>query len=126
MKLIVAIAAGGALGAVSRHMVAGYITRHLAGGFPLGTLTVNILGSFLMGLLVGLMIQYWTVSAELRAFLTVGFLGAFTTFSTFSMETVLLMERGALAQAALYVVASVACCVVGFLGGITLVRWVAA
>ena len=75
-----------------------------------------------MGLLVELMAQAWSPSAELRALLTVGFLGAFTTFSTFSMEAVLLYERGALLQAAGYIGASVVLSIAGFVAGLYLLR----
>ncbi len=125
MKLILAIAAGGALGAVGRHLVASRVMHLLGPGFPFGTLTVNILGSFAMGLLLGAMMQFWSPSPELRAFLTVGFLGAFTTFSTFSMETILLLERSDYLSAGLYVLFSVAFSLAGFFAGLWLLRAVA-
>ncbi|MEK9902126.1 MAG: CrcB family protein, partial [Rhodospirillaceae bacterium] len=85
-------------------------------GFPWGTLAVNILGSFVMGALVHIMAVSWSVSPELRALLTVGGLGAFTTFSTFSLDAVALYERGQLMLAAGYVLASV----IGALGALVL------
>ncbi|GAB4377636.1 MAG: hypothetical protein Kow00114_41940 [Kiloniellaceae bacterium] len=122
LQLIAAVAAGGALGAVGRYLVVGQVAQWLGHGFPYGTLAVNVVGSFAMGLLVELGALAWQPSPELRAFIAVGFLGAFTTFSTFSMETVLLYERGALVACAAYIVASVVLSVGAFVAGLALVR----
>lgn len=122
LQLIAAVAAGGACGAVGRYFVAAQVTAWTGIGFPFGTLTVNVLGCFAMGLLVELSALVWSPSPELRSFLTVGFLGAFTTFSTFSLETGLLYERGALLLCALYVLASVALSVGAFFAALALVR----
>lgn len=106
-SLLLAIAAGGALGAVGRFLVmtlAGHVLHH---GFPYGTLIVNIVGSFLMGMLVEVMALHWSPSPELRALLVVGFLGAFTTFSTFSLDVVTLAERQDWNRLGLYMAASV-------------------
>jgi len=108
MKMVLAIAAGGAIGAVARHFAAAQFGHWLGQGFPWGILLVNILGSFLMGLLVEAMTLAWSPSLELRALLTVGVLGAFTTFSTFALDVVLLYERGQVLGAAVYIGASVA------------------
>ncbi len=126
MKLIMAIALGGALGAVGRHLLTHQAANWFGATFPYGTLTVNVLGSFAMGLLVESLAQVWSPPLELRAFLTVGLLGAFTTFSAFSLEIALLLERGALVLAALYVAASVSLCVVGLFFGLWCVRSVLA
>lgn len=107
MQMILSIAAGGALGAVARHMVNRASLAWFGPGFPWGTLAVNVAGSFLMGAIIGWMAREGTVSQELRAFLTVGFLGALTTFSSFSLDAVTLFERGATLQAAAYVAANV-------------------
>ncbi|MCG8696219.1 MAG: CrcB family protein, partial [Minwuiales bacterium] len=93
-------------------------------GFPVGTVTVNIVGSFLMGALVALMALKLSPSPELRAFLTVGLLGGFTTFSAFSLDAVLLYERGAFAAAAAYVAVSVVCSIGGLVAGLQIVRQV--
>lgn len=122
MKLILAIAAGGALGAIGRHLVMVQVGHWFGTGFPLGTIVVNVLGSFVLGVLVELMALIWSPSLELRAFLTVGALGAFTTFSTFSMDAVLLYERGAHAQVAAYVAASVIFSILAFFIGLRLCR----
>ena len=94
MSMIIAIAIGGAAGAVGRHFVNIGMASLLGHGFPWGTLTVNVVGSLIMGLLVHLMAVSWTVSPEMRALLTVGGLGAFTTFSTFSLDAVVLYSWG--------------------------------
>src|SRR3546814_1505924 len=106
-QVLAAIAFGGALGAVARHMTVAQVALWTGHGFPFGTLAVNVAGSFAMGLIVELSALVWSPAPELRALLTVGFLGAFTTFSTFSLETVLLYERGELLPCAPYVVGSV-------------------
>lgn len=107
MKLILAIAAGGAIGAVARHLVSAQAAAWFGSGFPIGTLAVNVIGSFIMGALVETMALAWSASGEIRAFLTVGILGAFTTFSAFSLDVAVLTQRGEALSAGLYVVASV-------------------
>lgn len=111
MRVILAIAAGGALGAVARHYMTHQVALLAGSGFPWGTLAVNVLGSFIMGLLVEAMALFWSPALELRAFLVVGVLGAFTTFSTFSLETLNLVEEGALARAVANVLLSVVLCI---------------
>lgn len=102
MHSLVAIALGGAIGALARHFVSGAVTRLVGAGFPFGTFTVNILGSMAMGFLIVAFAHKLDVTPGLRSFLAVGFLGSFTTFSTYSMETVLLIERGDWQGAVLY------------------------
>ena len=102
MTRFLIVAAGGALGAVARYGVGVWAQRLFpAAQWPWATLTVNIVGSAIMGLLVGLMAHFWSPSAEMRAFLTVGVLGGFTTFSAFSFDIVGLTQRGALGAARL-------------------------
>jgi len=103
MQLIFAIAAGGALGAVARHYASHVVAVSVGDrGFPFGTFAVNIIGSLLMGVLISAFALKFQASQELRAFLTVGLLGGFTTFSTFSLEGALLIQRGDWQSAALY------------------------
>ncbi len=85
---------GGALGALARFLLSTSITEKLGSGFPYGTLTVNVLGSFVMGFLAILLVERMGLDPLLRLGIFVGFLGAFTTFSTFSMETLNLFEQG--------------------------------
>lgn len=101
------VALGGAIGSGLRHMTNLAALRLLGPGFPWGTLTVNIVGCFLMGVFIELLARRLGGSAELRLFVATGILGGFTTFSAFSLDFAVLTERGALAQAFLYVAASV-------------------
>ena len=99
MRQILAIAGGGALGALGRFWLSTAVYRLLGRDLPWGTLVVNVLGSFLTGLLFVLFIERAAAGPELRAAVLVGFLGAFTTFSTFSVETLVLIEAGYLGRA---------------------------
>jgi CrcB protein len=88
-----AVGLGGFLGAVSRYWVSG-LAQRLSDRFPFGTLSVNLLGSFILGVLATLFLEKIIVSQEMRLFVLVGLLGAFTTYSTFSLETLNLMRSG--------------------------------
>lgn len=106
------VALGGAGGAVSRYWFMALVGRRFGDGFPYGTLGVNVLGSFAMGVLVALLARYLPPAQnELRALVAVGFLGAFTTFSTFSLDIIALYERGQWAAAVAYSLLSVVLCV---------------
>ena len=107
MQSILAVGAGGALGAIMRYLVYLMAGHFLGPNFPYGTLIVNIVGSLFMGIIIDVMGLTWEASVEWRLFLVVGFLGAFTTFSTFSLDFATLYERGRLDLCALYVSASV-------------------
>ena len=122
MNMILSIAAGGAIGAVLRYLI--YASEAVAnnGLFPWGTLVVNILGSFFMGVLVILFAQTWNVSEEMKAFLTIGFLGAFTTFSAISFDIVTLWERQAYWQMIGYGSASVIFSIMGLVAGMIVTR----
>jgi len=122
MAQLLAIAAGGSVGAVMRFIVSTGIYSWLGRGFPYGTLVVNVIGSLLMGLLYELFLQRLSVSPEVRAVLLVGFLGAFTTFSTFSIETINLIEQGYLVKAIVNVLASVILCVLAAWVGLQIAR----
>ncbi|EPD13374.1 CrcB protein [Cycloclasticus pugetii] len=122
MAQLLAIAAGGSVGAVMRFIVSTGIYSWLGRGFPYGTLVVNVIGSLLMGLLYELFLQRLSVSPEVRAVLLVGFLGAFTTFSTFSIETINLIEQGYVIKAIVNVLASVILCVLAAWVGLLIAR----
>jgi CrcB protein len=113
---------GGGLGAALRHGVNLVAARALGTSFPWGTFTVNIVGSLIMGLMAAWFAFGSAPSQHWRLFLTTGILGGFTTFSTFSLDTAVLYERGQLGLAAVYVVVSVAAGLAGLLGGLALVR----
>jgi CrcB protein len=122
MKILLAIAAGGAIGAVLRHLINVQSAHWFGTGFPWSTLFVNVVGSFLMGVLVETSALVWSPGPALRAMIAVGFLGALTTFSSFSLDTGLLYERGALGAAAGYVLLSVVLSIGAFFGALALVR----
>ncbi len=122
MVRVLAIAGGGALGAVLRYWVSSGTHALLGRGFPYGTLVVNVLGSFAIGFLFVLFLERMTLSGEWRAGILVGVLGAFTTFSTFSIETLNLLEEGANLKASLNVALSVALCLAGAWFGLLLGR----
>ena len=105
--MVGAVAGGGAIGSVARYLTTSLLGRSLGTAFPWGTLTVNIVGSFLMGVVVELIALKLSASHELRAFLAVGILGGFTTFSSFSLDAAFLFERGEFGPAMLYVLSSV-------------------
>ncbi len=116
------VAAGGALGAMGRFAVNAVMFPVMGGRFPIGTLVVNVVGSILMGLFYVLIIERGVLPAELRNLVMVGFLGAFTTFSTFSLDSLALWQNGHLALAAAYVALNLLLCLAGTLGAITLTR----
>lgn len=112
MNHLIVIAFGGAFGAVLRFFVSTGVYQWLGRGFPYGTLTVNVLGSFMIGLLTeALVLQRAAITIEYRSAILVGMLGSFTTFSTFSLETLYLLEQGSIVKALLNVLISVAACV---------------
>lgn len=96
------VAAGGACGAVCRYLLGNFIGSRLGGAWPWGTWTINILGSFCMGLLMVLIVEKQLLPAEARLFLCVGLLGGFTTFSSFSYELLQLFLKGGYVEALLY------------------------
>jgi len=112
MKYLLFIALGGASGAVSRYLLSNWIHQRWEGHFPLGTLLVNVLGSFAIGIVYVILVERQFIHTDWRGVLMVGFLGAFTTFSTFSLETIMLFEAGNTLQAVGYMMASAVICVV--------------
>jgi CrcB protein len=112
---------GGGLGAALRHGINVAFAR-FGSGFPYSTLTINVTGSLVMGLIAGYFAFKGDASQGWRLFLTTGILGGYTTFSAFSLDAALLYERGALGLAALYVIASVVLSIGGLFAGLALVR----
>lgn len=126
MQAFFLVGAGGALGAMGRYGVGIAVGRLWHGAVPLGTLSVNIIGSLAMGLFVGLLARYtpeWQVQA--RLFLAVGVFGGFTTFSSFSLDAVTLIERGQGGLALGYALVSVVVSILALFAGLMLVRGVA-
>ena len=118
------IALGGAAGSLLRYLVGGAVQRTSASGFPIGTMFVNVSGCFLIGILVRQFLNM-QLSPELRALLIVGFCGGFTTFSTFSAETLGLIEGGEYGRATGYVILSVVLCLTATFMGMTVMRLLA-
>ena len=114
------VAIGGMLGAVSRYGLCGWISNVTEGRFPYGTLAVNLIGSFVIGLFMALAMDRFSWSPELRVFFAVGFLGAFTTFSTFSYETVELMRAGSYLLAAASIGGNLVGCLAATAAGMAL------
>jgi CrcB protein len=118
MSIYIAIAVGGSMGAVSRYWVSTTTYQWLGQGFPYGTLAVNLLGSLVMGFLSVLLVHRFNVSDEFRIGLLGGFIGSFTTFSAFAMDTLQLGGNGAIVKAIIYVLLSVLLCILGAWAGL--------
>ena len=112
----------GGLGCVSRYLVSGWIYTLGGRWLPYGTLAVNVIGSLLLGLIMEGSLRSTLLSAELRFAVTVGFIGGFTTFSTFSYETMRLMEEGSFVAAGANILLNVIVCIVAVLVGVYLAR----
>jgi CrcB protein len=118
MSIYFAIAFGGSLGAISRYWVSVTTYHWLGDSFPYGTLIVNVVGSIAIGFLTIFLADRLNISTEVRLGLMVGFLGAFTTFSTFALDTVYLLDNGAILKAVSYGLLSVFLSILGVLVGI--------
>ncbi|WP_020680487.1 fluoride efflux transporter CrcB [Marinobacterium rhizophilum] len=121
MLHLIAVAIGGSLGALGRYWVSGLL-NNAQGRLPLGTLACNVGGSLLMGVLFVLVLEKARLSPELRPLLMVGFLGAFTTFSTFALESVVMLQEGHVMSALIYVSLSVILCLAALYVGMSLTR----
>jgi CrcB protein len=122
VQQLVAIAIGGAVGAVLRFSVSTGVHRLMGKDFPYGTLTVNVLGSLLMGFFFIMLVERQISSVELRSGILFGVLGAFTTFSSFSFETLALLESGDWGKALINVFLSVTCCLLATWIGLSIGR----
>ena len=120
--VIAAVAAGGAIGSVARYLIAGWVQSAAWAGFPFGIFVVNVSGGLVMGVLTELMALKYSVSLETRAFLTTGIMGGYTTFSTFSLESAMLIERHDYATATSYVIGSAILSIVALFCGMWMVR----
>jgi len=117
-------AAGGALGSVGRYLVGLFAVRLWGSNFPWGTFIVNIAGSLMIGILVEAVARAMNQSADMRVFIVTGFLGGFTTFSSFSLDTMTMLERGDLVPALLYVLGSLLIAFVAVFAGLALGRMI--
>ncbi|MEQ8952926.1 MAG: fluoride efflux transporter CrcB [Gammaproteobacteria bacterium] len=122
MSYYLAIALGGAAGATTRYWLSTTVEPFNGSQFPLGTFLVNVIGSFLIGMAFILLLEKIHLAPTWRPLLMIGFLGAMTTFSTFSLETLLLFQQGHYNTALFYVLSSVALCLVATLAGMQLTR----
>lgn len=121
MNMLLAVAVGGGAGSLARYWLAGWVQPANV-AFPYGIFVVNILGGLLMGMVVELGALKLNLSPELRAFLTTGILGGFTTFSTFSLDSALLLQKGEYGLAAAYVLGSVVLSIAALFAGLWMIR----
>lgn len=126
MTTVFAIAGGGAIGAVMRYGINHWITQMTSSDFPFGIMICNILGSFIMGVMVASFSHFWDAPQSIKLFFMTGILGAFTTFSAFSLDTIKLIENGLITQAAIYVIGSVLLAIIGLALGLHTIRMIAA
>ena len=124
MRMLLLASAGGAIGAGTRYLISEWFATKGLLGFPWATLLINVTGSALMGLTVGVLMSRAELPAELRVFLATGILGGYTTFSAFSLEIWQLFERGDVGAAVAYIGASVVLSIAGLAGGIFVARWI--
>lgn len=124
MRMLLLASAGGAIGAGTRYLISEWFATKGLLGFPWATLFINVTGSALMGLTVGVLMSRAELPAELRVFLATGILGGYTTFSAFSLEIWQLFERGDVGAAVAYIGASVVLSIAGLAGGIFVARWI--
>jgi CrcB protein len=120
--MLLYVALGSAIGGVSRYLLGGLVQRMLDTTFPAGTLLVNVTGSFLLGAIIRYALETPSLTPEVRAFLTIGVCGGYTTFSTFSYETMALLEDGEWARAGVYITASVVLSLIATFLGFALAR----
>ncbi|MEH6649788.1 MAG: fluoride efflux transporter CrcB [Motiliproteus sp.] len=125
MLPLLMVALGGACGAMARYWVSGFVVNNTSHYLPLGTLTVNVVGSMLMGVCFVVIMEKAQLPPVTRQLLMVGFLGAFTTFSTFSLETLTMIQQGHIMSALIYISLSVLCCIAALAAGLWFARvWV--
>ena len=124
LAMLLYVALGSAIGGVSRYLLGGLVQRMLDTTFPAGTLLVNVTGSFLLGAIIRYALETPSLTPEVRAFLTIGVCGGYTTFSTFSYETMALLEDGEWARAGVYITASVILSLIATFTGFALARQV--
>ena len=122
MKVLLAVAIGGAIGAIARFQLSQSFIKSFSGDFIYNILVANIVGCFLMGVCYEFMNLKMNVGVEWRAFFMVGVLGAFTTFSSFALDVFILVERGSYLNASMYILSSVVFSIVGLLVGIYIMR----
>jgi len=123
MRMLLLASFGGAIGAGLRYLVSQWFASHQWTGYPWATLLINVTGSGLMGIVVGLMLARTDLPPELRVFLATGILGGYTTFSAFSLEVWQLLERGEALMAAAYIAGSVLLSLLALVIGLAAMKW---
>ncbi|HZE08469.1 MAG TPA: fluoride efflux transporter CrcB [Gemmatimonadaceae bacterium] len=121
-KLVWYVAIGSGIGGVARLLVGNFIQHRVGTSFPIGTLVINITGSFILGFLIRYALATPNITPELRALMTTGFCGGYTTFSTYSFETATLIEDGRYERASAYILLSVGLALIGVFGGFAAAR----
>jgi CrcB protein len=122
MSTILAVAAGGAVGAMARYLTVLQVTRWFGIAFPYGTLAVNVIGSFVLGLIVEVLTRRFGIDGGVRSFFVIGVMGAYTTFSSYSLDAVALLERYEYAPAAYYILANVLLSITALFFGLSISR----
>ncbi|CAN7270336.1 MULTISPECIES: fluoride efflux transporter CrcB [Ensifer] len=122
MSQLLLVGAGGAIGSMARYLVGLWTVQRWGPALPWGTLMVNVTGSFLIGLLAELIMRKFGASPEMRLFLITGVLGGYTTFSAFSLDAIMLLERGDAALALGYIAASIVLSILAVFAGLALMR----
>lgn len=122
MLNIVLVAIGGAIGSVARYLVGVWGVKLAGPNFPWGTITVNVVGAFLIGLMVEMVARRFDASSEVRVFIVTGIIGGFTTWSSFTLDAVVLFERGDMGLAAVYLLASLVVSFAAIFAGLALGR----
>lgn len=122
MKTVLLVGLGGALGSIFRYLVVLLVVARLPERFPYGTFTVNVIGSLMIGIIFGLAGRYEWLSPSLRIFLTVGFCGGFTTFSSFSYENANLLQQGQYLTCLIYLLSSVVTCLAATFVGFAITK----
>jgi CrcB protein len=122
MEFYASVALGGALGALTRYAITIFFQLHYSSSIPWGTIFANVVGSFLMGVLFIILQEKFAQNDVLKGLLAVGFLGALTTFSSFSLETLIMLQKGNFTYAFGYVIASVGLCLMAAYIGLQVAR----
>lgn len=121
-RIFLLVGAGGFLGSIARYLIAIWLTKHFPSAFPYGTFTANILGCLLIGVVYGLGQRYEWLTPELRLFIATGFCGGFTTFSSFTLENIVLLQNSNYLTFAIYAISSFTVGLLAVFGGITLTK----
>lgn len=121
---VLLVAIGGGIGSVTRYLVGGWFASRFGPAFPYGTFVINVTGSFIIGLFLAFAQERVSLSPYWRLFFAVGFLGGYTTFSSFEYESIRLLQDGEMLLGAVYMIGSVAAGGIAAIGGITLGSWI--